>query len=214
MSNGNLHGPLGKQISSLGSHTWYITSNPSQSTPTTFGIEPSSLLYANISNQKLQEHIDITFNKQWLWCWGFSDHLQLPNLTALFLSSIWKGSSFSLCSEGAASYVSLPSICSICTMVSIKDSVFVLPVAVCCCFAVHDHSKSEGRVIIELHHVFTPRLQKLFLALIIGASLLNMSSDLTVLTDRVHYYCMLVEFYSSYFWLIKEGKILQMCFLS
>lgn len=70
----------------------------------------------------------------------------------------------------------------------------------------HDHSKSEGRVIIELHHDFTPRLQKLFLALIIGASLLNMSSDLTVLTDREHYYCMLVEFYSSYFWLIKEGR--------
>lgn len=78
----------------------------------------------------------------------------------------------------------------------------------------HDHSKSEGRVIIELHHDFTPRLQKLFLALIIGASLLNTSSDLTVLTDRVRYYCMLVEFYSSYFCLIKEGSILQMCSLS
>lgn len=73
-------------------------------------------------------------------------------------------------------------------------------------FSVHDHSKSEGRVIIELHHDFTPRLQKLFLVLIIGASLLNMSSDLTLLTDREHYYCMLVEFYSSYFWLIKEGR--------
>lgn len=126
MSNGNLHGPLRKQISSLGSHTWFITSNLSQSSPTSFGNEPSPLIYPDISNQKLQEHINITFNKCTLQCWGSLDHLWLPNLTAL---PIWYFKRFiiCLCSDGTALYVSFPSICSICTMFSIKESVSVLP---------------------------------------------------------------------------------------
>lgn len=161
MSNGNLHGPLGKQISSLWipRMVYYLKSFP---------IHAHHLwewaILPDISNQKLQEHINITLINSDYGCWGSSDHLCVSQHHCSSLSDILKGPSFvSVLMVPLFMFPFLP-FAQFAPCFPLRRASLCFPwQSSLLLFSVHNHSKSEGRVIIELHRDFTPRLQKTIL---------------------------------------------------